>query len=198
MTSAIETTTHPYSSPLAHLEAEIAALTAKCRRLSLERDCTSFASEETTARLSWLRMQEQATREKVDARTQASIDAGVTFPLVTLRKTLDLSEVEMTTLLMASLPAFGLDLGDVLAGLQIGMGWGGVSVNTVAAVCGLDLDGRVKLLATLGKDGRLVQAGLVKVEEVDDGEPDAVWCATLCLTQTGFNAITGTLEVPND
>jgi hypothetical protein len=188
----------PYKNGIQHLEDEIRVLTAHSRRLAFQKNNAEHHNDDTQARLEWLERLEQATRLEVEARTQVSLEEGVTLPLVTLRKKSDLSNVEMTAFLMAVVPAFGLDVSEVLSGLQPGLGWGGVTLNTVAVICDLDLEGRMKLLETFGPRGRLIQAGLLKVEEYEDDEPDAVWCATLSLTRTGFKAIRGKLEVGDE
>ena len=78
-----------------------------------------------------------------------------------------------------------------------GFGIGDVTPDLLGRYCGLPFDEKVGLRLRFGGEGRLVRAGLVAVEVGQTSFPADWPTASLKLTTTGFNALTG-LQVPGE
>ncbi len=178
-----------YKNGVQHLEDELRAFSARCRRQAYQKENKHHDSEETKARLGWLQRHEQATRKEVDDRVAMTLSAGKCLPLVVLQRELELSPLESTILLMAIAPAFGLDLQDIMAGLIRSFAWSSTNLSAIADVCDLDLEGRFGLLETLGPKGKLIESGVLMIDEYDTHDVAAVWEASVSLTSKGFEIL---------
>lgn len=178
-----------YENGMQHLEDELRAFSARCRRLAYQKENKRREGEETKARLGWLQRHEQAVRKEVDDRIAATLSAGKCLPLVVLQRELELSPLEFTILLMAIAPAFGLDLQEILAGLSHSLVWSDTNLSAIAGVCDLDLEGRLGLLETLGPKGKLIESGVLELEDFDQHDVAAVWGASVSLTSKGFGIL---------
>ncbi len=172
----------PFGSDAEYLEAEFAWIKARClhlgARLDAEHDARDaepalvFADEpeaawpdETRAKVKRLGAAEAAIRDRLDARLEATRKAGVVLGLDRLVDRHDLDQIDRQVLLLATMPAIGLELYDVLGSVgSFGFAVMSISPQLVTTFCGLDLAGQVGLRERLGLTGKLVSAGLVEVD----------------------------------
>lgn len=128
----------------------------------------------------------------IDARREVTAAAGTVLGLDALCEQYDLDPIERDTLILAMIPAVGdgmMDVFGALAACSMAIMW--ISPELVAVFGGLDVAGRIDLIERFGPDGKLVSAGLVTVERREDDHIEEFWGATIRLTRTGFDRITG-------
>ncbi|MCB9544686.1 MAG: hypothetical protein H6706_02180 [Myxococcales bacterium] len=202
-----------YSTPLDHLADEIRWVKARCRHLGARIEADKEADEavglidaaaesdgvccRTKQKVARLATAEGNLRTMIDRRIAASAAAGVALPLVNLREEHGLDPVEADLLVLAAVPAMGLDLYTVMGEIgQFSFGLMSVSPEMSATFSELDLAGRVALRDRLAEDGTLVKARLVESDWDGDKLAD-FWISGVYLQGAAFDAITGRAARPH-
>jgi len=208
-----------YENELHHLAAEIAWVSARCHTLGarieadqeadevpasvpvlVEAGADGKAATDAERKVARLAAQEVGLRRQTDACLAATTESGRMLGLECLVREYDLEQVEATVLLLAAIPAVGMDLYETLGSLgSFGFAIMSVSPELVAVFGDLDLTGRVRLRGLLDENSRLVQAGLVEVGwDTSDALQD-FWTATIHLTPKAYRVLVGeALEQPTD
>lgn len=206
----------PIGSDAEYLEAEFAWIKARClhlgARLDAERDARDaepalvFADEpeaawpdETRAKAKRLEAAEAAIRDRLDARLEATRKAGVILGLDRLVERHDLDHIDRQVLLLATMPAVGLELFDVLGSVaSFGFALMSISPQLISTFCGLDLAGQVGLRERLGPNGKLVSAGLVEVDLPGRERCQDFPTASIFIEQGAFDVIVGAASAEDE
>ena len=209
-------TAQPFASDTDYLEAEIGWVKARCRHLGARITADQEADDErvgladaddpqrgvsdaTRRKVALFATAEATLRDTIDARLDATRDAGVTLGLDRVCDQHGLDDLERQTLLLTTLPALGLELAEVLGNVgTFGFAVMSATPELVAVFCGLDLAGRLGLRYHFGPTGKLVTGGLIDVDLPCGERLQDFPVASLFVTDRAFNQIVGLASTDDD
>ena len=199
----------PFAHDAEYLEAEVEWVKARCRylgaRITADQEADDEpmgiadaddrqhgASDETRRKVALFETAEATLRDTIDARLDATRDAGITLGLDRVCDHNRLDDLERQVLLLATVPALGLELAEVLGNVgTFGFAIMSVTPELIAVFCGLDLAGRLGLRYHFGPTGKLVTGGLIDVDIPCGERVQDFPVASLFVTEKAFNQIVG-------
>ena len=209
----VQNSVRPFANDCEYLEAEFRWVKARCRYLGARMDAEHEAEKEhigltdgddpqagwpgeARTKVSSLGSAETTLRETIDARLVATRAAGSILGLDKLVQQHDLDATERTVLLLAAMPAVGLELYDVLGRIgSFGFALMSITPELVATFAGLGLEGRLRLREQLGPAGKLVTGGLVEVDLPGGERCQDFPTASVFIQNGAFEVIVGTASL---
>ena len=196
------TAAKPFSSDIEYVAALGVATKARAyhlgARIEAQRDAedegeplsvVSVGDDPKVARLAAI---EQRLWAEIDARRQATRDAGRALGLDALCDEFDLDEVERQILILTTVPCCGLDLYETLGKIgQFSFAIMSVTPEMISIFADLDLAGRLRLRDQLSPGGKVVGTGLIEVEAYGAERVQDFWSSGVTLTELAFDRIVG-------
>ena len=175
------------------MEAERDALNDRPGELADADKPESAWTEDARRKVALLSASEISLREQLDARLEATREAGVVLGLDRLVQQHALDEVDRLVLLLTVMPACGLELTEVLGSVgSFGFAIMSITPELVAVFCEMNLAGRLQLRERLGERGPIVRAGIIDVDLPMGGERVQDWpTGSLYVEQAAFEVIVG-------
>ena len=194
------TNPHDYD-PITHLSDEVTWLHARARRIIAEREARPDAparslrvvgkGKPANCCVEKHQEEERVIRENVDALLDARRTDGDPLPLDRLSQQFDLDPIGRMTILLATLPAIGVEAAELLGEIgPCGFAIGSPSPEIVANMLELDLRDRMGLRRTFAPTSPLMESGLVEIYLGRDPMPDDFPTAAIRMTSKGWTALT--------
>lgn len=193
----------PFHGEAEYLTDLCGLLTARAHRLGVEFErvdkereavaCLAIVDDDRgplDEKIRQLRAVEERLMAAFTARVEASRAAGRLPVLEVIADEADLGATETLILRLVTVAAASMEFTNMLVGLTTLYFGLDVNPETVVALAGLDMAGRIELRRLLGEDGKLIKAGLVEIERRYDDHPAGFWSAPLHVGQV-FDRIIG-------
>ena len=196
------TAAKPYSSDIEYVTDLGAAVKARAYHLGARIEAQRDAEDEgeplsvvevgDNPKVARLASIEQRLWAEIDARRQATRDAGRALGLDALCDEFDLDEVERQILILTTVPCCGLDLYETLGKIgQFSFAIMSVTPEMISIFADLDLAGRLRLRDQLSPGGKVIGTGLIEFEGYGAERVQDFWSSGLSLTEKAFNRIVG-------
>lgn len=200
--------TMPFASDADYIEALAKAVHARARLIGARVAARRAADEDaavglalvgrdgdTTGKLDRLEAAELRLWSEIDARRSVTKAAGRVLGLDAICDEYDLDDTERLVLILTTLPAVGLEFAEVLGDVaSYGFSICSATPEMVGVMGRLGTSDRLRLREQLGRNGKLVTAGLVEVELAIGERVQDFPIASLFIRPKAFSRIAGIPE----